>query len=207
MDELDARHRQVLRDDRVRAELIEEQRKVVQQNLDRARERLDRLTVTAKTTGLFVLPSASAIIGRFVQRGQTLAHVVDVDTITVRALVSQQDIDLVRQSTQSVSVRLSERLSAVYHATLQRVVPAASDELPSPALGTQGGGQAAIDPSDREGRKSVQKYFQVEIDIDSEKRPANIGGRAFVRFEHGWEPLAFQWYRHARQLFLSRLNV
>ncbi len=207
MHELDARHRQVLRDDRVRAELIAEQRKVVQENLDRARDRLDRLTVKAKTTGLFVLPSASAITGRFVQRGQTLAHVVDVDTITVRALVTQQEIDLVRQSTQSVHVRLSERLGAVYHATLQRIVPAASDELPSPALGTQGGGQVAVDPSDREGRKSVQKYFQVDIDLDGEKRPANIGGRAFVRFDHGWEPLAFQWYRHARQLFLSRLNV
>jgi putative peptide zinc metalloprotease protein len=207
MHELDARHRQVLRDDRVRAELIAEQRKVVQENLDRARDRFERLTVKAKTTGLFVLPSASAIAGRFVQRGQTLAHVVNVDTITVRALVTQQEIDLVRQSTQSVHVRLSERLGAVYHATLQRIVPAASDELPSPALGTQGGGRVAVDPSHREGRKSVQKYFQVDIDLDGEKRPANIGGRAFVRFDHGWEPLAFQWYRHARQLFLSRLNV
>lgn len=205
--ELDAKHRQMLPENRVRAELINEQRKVVRENLDRAHERLDQLTVRANTRGLFVMPIASDLPGRFVHRGQTLAHVVDADMVTVRTLVSQQEIDLVRQSTISVDVRLAERFAAVMHATLQRVVPAASNELPSPALGTQGGGVVPVDPTDREGRKAVQKYFQVDVQLVGEKRPVNIGGRAYVRFDHGWEPLAFQWYRQARQLFLSRLNV
>jgi len=90
---------------------------------------------------------------------------------------------------------------------MQRVVPGASNELPSAALGTQGGGVLPVDPTDGEGRKSVQKYFQVDVQLAGEKRPVNIGGRAYVRFDHGWEPLAFQWYRGARQVFLSRLNV
>jgi putative peptide zinc metalloprotease protein len=205
--ELDARHRQVLQDNRVRAELIEEQRKVVQENLARAQERLAQLTVHAAVAGLFVMPMASDLPGRFVHRGQTLGHVVDVETVTVRTLVSQEQIDLVRLSTRSVEVRLAERFAAIAAARMQRVVPAASDELPSAALGTQGGGAVAVDPTDREGRKAVQKYFQVDVRLIAERRAANIGGRAFVRFDHGWEPLAFQWYRQARQLFLSRLNV
>ena len=205
--ELDARHRQAVVDSRVRAELIDEQRKVVQENLARARERLQQLTVRAEIAGLFVMPKASDLFGRFVRRGQTLGHVVDVDTVTVRTLVSQEQIDLVRQDTHSVEVRLAERFGGVAHATMRRVVPAASNELPSPALGTQGGGVVALDPADREGRKSVQKYFQVDVQLAGEKRPVNIGGRAFVLFDHGWEPIAFQWYRQARQVFLSRLNV
>jgi putative peptide zinc metalloprotease protein len=205
--ELDARHRQVLQDNRVRAEIIEEQRKVVQEKLVRARERLAQLTVRANVAGLFVMPAASDLPGRFVRRGQTLGHVVDVETVTVRTLVSQEQIDLVRQSTSSVEVRLAERFGAITPATIQRAIPAASDELPSPALGTQGGGSVAVDPTDREGRKSIQKFFQVDVRLIGEKRSANIGGRAYVRFDHGWEPLAFQWYRQARQLFLSRLNV
>jgi putative peptide zinc metalloprotease protein len=29
----------------------------------------------------------------------------------------------------------------------------------------------------------------------------------YVRFDHGWEPLAVQWARELRQLFLARFNV
>ena len=205
--ELDARHRQAVVDNRVRAELVDEQRKVVLENLARARERIEELTVKAQAAGLFVMPKAGDLPGRFVRRGETLAHVVDVDTVTVRTLVSQEQIDLVRQDTRGVEVRLAERFSRIAHASMRRVVPAASNELPSAALGTQGGGTVAVDPTDREGRKSVQKYFQVDVRLSGEKRPVNIGGRAYVRFDHGWEPIAFQWYREARQVFLSRLNV
>jgi putative peptide zinc metalloprotease protein len=53
----------------------------------------------------------------------------------------------------------------------------------------------------------VQKLFEVDVELDAEQRPVHIGARAYVRFHHGWEPLGMQWYRTARQMFLSRLNV
>ena len=207
MRELMAKHRQVVRDNRVQAELIDEQMRFVDESLARARERLTELTITSQAPGLFVMPHASDVYGRYVQKGQTLAHVIDADTVTVRTLVSQQDIDLVRESTERVDVRLAERLADVIPALVKRVVPTATDELPSPALGSQGGGQVALDPSDQEGRRAVQKFFQIDVELDAEKRPVHIGGHAYIRFHHGWEPIGVQWYRSARQLFLSRLNV
>jgi putative peptide zinc metalloprotease protein len=207
MRELVAKHRQVVRDNRVQANLIEEQMRFVEQNLARARERLGELTITSQAPGLFVMPQAGDAYGRYVQKGQTLAHVIDVETVTVRTLVSQQDIDLVRQSTERVDVRLAERLAEVTPALVKRVVPAASDQLPSPALGSQGGGEVALDPSDQEGRRTVHKFFQVDVELDAEKRSVHIGGHAYIRFHHGWQPIGVQWYRSARQLFLSRLSV
>ena len=207
MRELLAKHRQVVRDNRVQAKLIEEQMGFVEQSLARARERLGELTIVSQAPGLFVMPQAGDAYGRYVQKGQTLAHVIDADTVTVRTLVAQQDIDLVRQSTERVDVRLAERLTEVTPALVKRVVPSASDELPSPALGSQGGGEIAVDPTDQEGRRAVQKYFQVDVELDAEKRPVHIGGHAYIRFHHGWQPIGVQWYRSARQLFLSRLNV
>jgi putative peptide zinc metalloprotease protein len=91
---------------------------------------------------------------------------------------------------------------------VKRIVPSATDQLPSAALGTQGGGAMAVDPSDREGRKSVQRFFQVDVELPPDSRSAlRVGGRAYVRFDHGWEPLGLQWFRQARQLFLARFNV
>jgi putative peptide zinc metalloprotease protein len=121
--------------------------------------------------------------------------------------VSQQDIDLVRNRTQRVDVRLAEHIAHPVKASLKRIVPSATDQLPSAALGTNGGGTAAVDPGDKEGRKTMQKWFQVDVELPQEDRRLHIGGRAYVRFDHGWEPLGLQWYRRARQLFLSRFNV
>jgi putative peptide zinc metalloprotease protein len=132
---------------------------------------------------------------------------VNLEVITVRTVVPQQDIDLVRNATADVHVRLAENLAQVNDGHVKRIVPSASDRLPSPALGSQGGGQVALDPSDREGRKSMQKYFQIDVEMPSGEKLLNAGGRAHIRFDHGWAPIGVQWYRRARLLFLSRFNV
>jgi putative peptide zinc metalloprotease protein len=84
-------------------------------------------------------------------------------------------------------------------------VPAASDRLPSAVLGTAGGGQIAINAQDEKGTQTVHSVFHIELDV---ARPvAQIGGRTYVRFSHGFEPLGVQWFRRIRQLFLRRFDV
>jgi putative peptide zinc metalloprotease protein len=106
-----------------------------------------------------------------------------------------------------VIVRLAERLDDPVPATIRREVPGASERLPSPALGLSGGGQVAVDPRDAQGYTAMQKVFQVDLEIPLGPTLLNVGGRAYVRFDHGAEPLAIQWAREFRQLFLARLNV
>ena len=53
----------------------------------------------------------------------------------------------------------------------------------------------------------MQKMFQVDIEIPAPSRFLNVGGRAYVRFDHGRAPLAVQGYAYLRRLFLSRFNV
>jgi putative peptide zinc metalloprotease protein len=206
LQELDARHRAALQDDRVKADIIVQQRGYVEEGLRRTRERIADLTVYSRAEGFFVLPQAEGLGGRYVHKGQQLGHVVARDRMTVRTVVSQQDIELVRAAKRTVEVRLAERRERIDQAMVKRIVPAASDQLPSAALGSQGGGQLALDPSDKEGRKVVQRFFQVDVELPAD-RPVHVGARAYIRFDLGWEPVAVQWYRSARQLFLSRLNV
>jgi putative peptide zinc metalloprotease protein len=205
--ELEARHREQVVSDRVRAEIIDEERRFAAQSLERAQERARELVIKSKGEGEFVYPRAPDAPGRFLKKGELLGHVVNNDAIIVRAVVSQQDIDLVRSATRGVEIRLAEDLPGAIRASLRRVVPSATDQLPTAALGTQGGGAVPVDPSDRDGRKAMQRFFQVDVELPHDGRAPRVGGRAYVRFDHGWEPLGFQWYRRARQLFLSRFNV
>jgi putative peptide zinc metalloprotease protein len=207
LQELEAKYRAQIVDDKVKAQIIEEELRYTQSQLVRANERLGELTLVAKAEGEFVLPRAPDMPGRYIRKGELMAHVVNLEALMVRTIVSQQDIDLVRARSRGVEVRLAEHIADVERGVVARIVPSATDQLPSAALSTQGGGQAALDPTDKEGRKTVQKYFLIDVDIPGKSGHLNVGGRAYVRFDHGWEPIAFQWYRRARQMFLSRFNV
>jgi putative peptide zinc metalloprotease protein len=205
--EIEARIREQVPEDRVKAKILEEEKLYIEEKLGRTREQVEDLVITAKVDGTLVLPRAEDLPGRFVKRGDKLAHVVDLNTLTVRTIVDQTDIDLIRHNTKSVQVRLAERLESPIDGDVARLVPAASDELPSPALGSEGGGQVPMDPKDPKGEKALRKMFQVDLRLPFELGFMNVGGRVYVRFDHGWEPLIAQWYRQGRQLFLSRFNV
>jgi putative peptide zinc metalloprotease protein len=202
-----ARFSQALPVDPVKAASLQDDLQYKERDLARARERIDGLTVRARTNGTFVIPSPDSAPGRYAKRGELLAFVVDLDTVTVRAVVTQGTIDRVRQRTAGVEVRLAEQIDRPVAASVRRVVPAASAQLPSRALGSEGGGAIPVDPRDGEGARAVLSVFQIELELPSLSGRVNAGGRAYVRFDHGRTALATQWYEGVRRLFLSRFNA
>jgi putative peptide zinc metalloprotease protein len=204
---LDARYQAELVRDQVRAEIVEEERRHARERLARAREQIGDLVIRSAVDGVFVTPHPEDLPGRFLRKGQALAHVLPSQVVTVRAVVSQDDIDLVRERTRRAQVRLAERVEDVVPARVKRVVPGASDQLPSTALGSAGGGQVPIDPRDARGVSAIERLFVVELELEGASRLVNLGGRVHVRFDHGRASMAVQWFRELRQLFLSRLDV
>ncbi|HEX9179494.1 MAG TPA: hypothetical protein VF859_03805, partial [Burkholderiales bacterium] len=187
----------------VRAQITLEELRAVDADLARARERAGELTVRSPAEGVFVLVTPQDLPQRFVRQGEQLGYVLPSAATTVRVLVPQDRIDLVRNRTEGVSAKLAERLNQTFAAYVRREVPGASDRLPSLALSSAGGGEVALDPYSRGGPKALQSHFEFELDLP-DVRPSGIGGRVFVRFEHGRETLARQAYRVLRQLFLQR---
>jgi putative peptide zinc metalloprotease protein len=191
---------------KVRAEITKEALGSAQAELTRALERSKSLDVRAPADGRLVIARADDLPARFVRQGQELAYIVDGGRITVRVVVPQQDIDLVRNRSRSVEVRLVENSGESMPAVVLREVPAASSSLPNLALSVEGGGSVALDPRERNKPLALQKYFQFELELPRLSN-AHIGSRVFVRFDHGGEPLGRQWYRRLRQVFLKQLNV
>jgi putative peptide zinc metalloprotease protein len=207
VQELHARYTVEWLKDVSQAEILKEEMVLWQENLARARERVAALTIQSPTDGIFVVPQAQDVPGRFVKQGTQIGYVLDFTTLTARVVVVQDDIDLVRQHTHGIEVRLAERPAEPISAVLWRVVPAATQQLPSLALSSEGGGAIATDPRDTEGVKTLKRLFQLDVQLSSDARVINVGGRVYVRFDHGWEPLVQRWYRHLRRLFLSRFYV
>ncbi len=193
--------------DRVQTEILKEKIATVSAELQRVGERRAALLVRAPQDGQVSLPMDRDLKARFMRQGQLIGYVMQPGTLTVRAVVGQNEIGLVRSRTEEVEVRLSEDIPQVFPATVLREVPAATDRLPSAALGSAGGGSFAIDPSDSERTRVLEQAFQLDLAIDSSAISEMVGGRVYVRFDQGTEPLAQQWYRSLKQLFLRRFGV
>jgi putative peptide zinc metalloprotease protein len=203
---LEVRARAARMDDRVQWELVQEEIASVAAELEHARRRHEELTIVSPADGVFNIAVAQDLPERYFRKGQPLGYVLPVSEPTIRVLVSQSDIDLVRSRTERVRVRLAGRPYVTYDAIIQREVPAGSNRLPNPALSSAGGGKVAVDPHDSSQQVTLDKWFEFELTIP-ETRVHAMGERAYVRFEHAAEPLAMRLYRSVRQLFLRRFTV
>ncbi|MBT8429116.1 MAG: peptidase M50, partial [Gammaproteobacteria bacterium] len=143
----------------------------------------------------------------YVRQGDVLGYVIQEERPIVRAVVNQDRVGLLRSRPVSAEVVLADNVATPLSATLLREVPAGSAELPSAALGAMGGGDIAVDTRDGTGLTAASKLFQFDLALPEGTRTTGIGGRAYVRLEHGTEPLWRQWSRSLQQLLLSQLKV
>ncbi|MFV8570618.1 hypothetical protein ACNQ6O_05320 [Marinobacter sp. SBS5] len=191
---------------RVRSEMANAELRSVDAELAMLREQKASLIVRSEVPGVFVLPDESRLVGRYLGKGELIGYVISPERLIVRAVVPQSKIGLVRQQVAQVEVRFAERLSETVPAHISRQTPAGSTVLPSRALGTAGGGNIAVKMSDNGGTTAAEDVFHVDLSLPVSLELAGVGERAYVRFDHGAEPLASQWLRSGRQLLLSRLS-
>ena len=207
LEELQAVYDSEILTDRVKAEMAAEEIRSVKERLNLALEKESELVIHSPADGLFILPNADDLVGSFVDKGKLLGYVVDQSEVFIRLLISQNSIDLVRNHASQVEVRLAGRLFAPLKAVIKRGAPAATNRLPSAVLSKQGGGDIEVDPTDRSGLKSYQKYYDFELEMLQPLDDAYIGTRVYVRFQHASEPLGYRCLRGLRRLFLRKFAI
>jgi len=192
----------------VQVAILREELAAVAGDLARAREQLEALIIRSPRAGVFIVPNRQDLPGRFVRKGQIVAYVINPsDHLTVRAVVSQDNIGLLREEIRKVNVLETVWGGRDYEATLRRAVPGGSLQLPTAALGTAGGGSFPVDPRDPEGRQTLARVFEFEVALPDEATTRFLGNRVHVRFDHGYEPIGLQLYRSLRQLLLRQFGV
>ncbi len=205
LDALDVDLYNAIQRDPVRARNVEEEMAHIRSELDRIHELQSLLVLRAGVSGRLVMPRQEDMEGAFVPRGSLLGHILTGEAAVIRVAVGQGEAALVRRETHAVSVRLAEMPGESLAGQLLRAVPAATEKLPSVALGEFAGGDIALDPADKDHQRARAPVFIVDVSV-SESILERSGGRAWVRFEHGWMPLGVQWGRHLKQLFLRQFD-
>ena len=206
--ELEATYSQEFVNDRVRADIVREQLVLEQDALEHARGRARGLTLAAPADGVFTVVQANDMAGRYYRQGEVLGYVLGVSRPVVRVLVEQAVVDAIARGTRGIELRAAGVPGNIMAGRIVRQVPAGSDEAPSRALVSQGGGRIAADPRDPQGRHTLERVFQIDVEPAAPFGLEGLyGQRVYLRFDLLPEPLAQQWYGGLRRLFLAHFSV
>lgn len=203
---LHTRLRQAMRERATELQAAAQEVAAAETELTDLRSRVAGLTVSARASGRLILPRGDDLPGSFVKQGATLGHIVTDEDMVVRVAVTQDQAARIREGFTEVAVRLVEHPAGILPGRVIREVPAADTHLPSAALGDRGGGAIRTDPADKDGVRTLQPVYYFDLRIAGEK-PARVGGRSLVRFQHAAEPVGGQALRALRQLFLKRVEA
>jgi putative peptide zinc metalloprotease protein len=196
-----------------RAALLAEEVKREAAGLATLEDDARRLVLRAGAAGTLLVPKPDDLPGRYLKRGDVVGHIDTGDAPVVRVVLPQWQIAPLQAGASGaaaalrIQVRLPQDPASVWPATLNRSVPSAVRDLPSPALGTLGGGDIALDPRDPKGLQALQSMFEHELQLPAGLPYRQIGTRVQVRFEHEAEPVAWRIGRALRRLFLSQFQV
>lgn len=207
MVELESKYRAEREANLVKADILKDELHVARAELEHLNRKIRSMTIKAAKSGRILLPEADDLPGRYLHHGELIGYILDDSPPTIRMVVTQDNIGQMRERLVGIKARLSNVLSDQYDATIIRQAPEATNRLPSAALATTGGGKLPIDPSDVNELTTLQKVFSIDLKFNPKDNRIPLGTRAYVRVNHGGEPLAIQWYRRIRQAFLRHFDA
>ncbi|MDO6514490.1 efflux RND transporter periplasmic adaptor subunit [Neptuniibacter sp. 2_MG-2023] len=192
--------------DRSASDILREELRFIEREFERAKERLKGVNLYSTSSGEVIIPGASRLLGKYLNRGEMVGSVINYQNLPVTVLVSEDNIDLVRNQTRSIELRFVTSPEQSYAGEIIRLMPASTQEMPSSILSVDGGGKIAVDPQGGDRLKSFRGHFRMDISVPD--APKNrFDERVYVLFEHDSEPVFYRWYRAVRRVFLRQFDV
>jgi putative peptide zinc metalloprotease protein len=191
----------------VAAQIMAEQLDALDEQIARINTRLADLKLGAPIAGIWHAPELWRMKGLHVQRGQMIGQIGKPDALIMRATASQAIAALLKLD-QQVHIRLKGYPQHLITGHFTMIAPMGQENLPSPALAYQVGGDVALRSDAAGGPKTAEKIFEIQIDLDAQApETLRSGQRTVARIDLPPQSLLAQWYRQARQLFQQRFYI
>ncbi|MBW8014638.1 MAG: hypothetical protein FVQ82_00475 [Planctomycetes bacterium] len=193
------------------AQIFDEQIDALNEKIIRVDNEISSLQLKSPLSGTWVSPTIDKAKGLYLNRGDQIGFVANLDDVIIRATAGQSlAAILVKQNGKQLGleIRVKGRPDVLLTGKIEKIYPAGHEFLPSEALGYAVGGAMATQSQDPYGRKTSEKFFEVRIRPNPDDSIRLLTGqRVVVRIQLGSRPLAFQWWLSGRQLFQRRFHI
>lgn len=228
VEELRLSRQAAMAEDPGEARMYAEQLAAVQAQLTRVERRLDDLVVVPPAEGAWLVDRADRLVGSYRERGDEIGVVASLDDMVAKLVVDQHlGPRIARESPvgSTVELRVKGRPQTNLTGTIEDISVAGRQELPSPALTYQAGGNVLTDATDPHSLRAVERFFEVRVrlhrprsvggDVEPRAEPAAVaerlevfpGQRVVVRFALPDRPLLAQAYLALRQMMQKRFQI
>jgi putative peptide zinc metalloprotease protein len=198
--------RQGVWDDPVQLKIYDDELSRLSSELKESQKRLQFLSLSSQAEGIWTVRDAADLPGRFVRRGDLIGYVITDNDITVRGMIPESDIELVREHVTALHARKASDLSIALTPASWYVFPAATKEPVSEILTEAAGGDIVMDPAASGSPQALRRYFIVALEFD--RLPAtHVDERIYLQFEHPPEAIIYRVYRLVRRTFLEYFDV
>lgn len=206
---LEAKQRLAITQEVTAAQIFAEQIAALNEKITRVDHEISSLQLQSPLTGTWVSPEIDKAKGIYLNRGDQIGFVANLDNVIIRATAGQLlAAILVEQAHKTLEIRVKGRPDVLLTGEIEKIFPAGQEVLPSEALGYAVGGVMPTQSQDPYGRKTAEKFFEVRIKSDSDSSIRLLTGqRVVARIQLRSKPLAFQWWLSLRQLFQRRFHI
>jgi len=191
------------------AQILAEQIDALNEKIARVEHEISSLHLQSPLSGTWVSPEIDKAKGMYLNRGEQIGFVANLDNVLIRATAGQSlAAILVEQAHKQLEIRVKGRPNVKLTGEIEKIFPAGQEVLPSEALGYAVGGAMPTQSQDPYGRKTAEKFFEIRIrpDFDTSVRLLT-GQRVVARIQLRSKPLVYQWWLSLRQLFQRRFHI
>ena len=206
---LEAKWRLAQTQDTAAAQIFNEQLKALDEQIARVDSQLESLRLRAPLRGKWVSADIDKTKGMYIRRGERIGLVGSLDNVLIRGTAGQAVAAmLIEQPCKGVEIRIRKRPDKTIKGSIEKILPAGLEILPSQALGYSAGGSMPTAPRDERGIKAAERFFEVRIKPDPDDSLRLLSGqRVIARIQLASKPLAEQCYNGVRQLFQRRFRI
>ncbi|MGC9450588.1 MAG: biotin/lipoyl-binding protein [Oceanipulchritudo sp.] len=204
-----AMQRRALREATADLKPLESREEATLKLLARLQEARQALVVKAAHAGSWVAPGLKDMVGSWIERGMPIGQLVDESSFYFSAIVSQNEASrLFSSEIHGSEVKIYGQPETTLPVLSSKVIPAEQERLPSPAVGWAGGGDVAVDMSEKTGTRTTEPFFEVRAGVAPAGDSQLLHGRGGrIRFDLPPEPLLRQWIRKFLQLLQNRYGI
>jgi putative peptide zinc metalloprotease protein len=191
------------------AQILDEQIEALIEKIGRVDLEISSLHLQPPMSGTWISPDIDKIKGAYLNRGEQIGFVANLDDVLIRATAGQSlAAILVEQSHKLLEIRVKGRPDVKLSGQIEKIFPAGHEVLPSEALGYAVGGSMPTLSQDPRGIMTSEQFFEIRIQPDPEASIRLLTGqRVVARIQLRSKPLVFQWWLSLRQLFQRRFHI
>lgn len=208
LKEYQARYEESWSENRSQGRLFEQDIGIINSEIKHLQSQVDNLVIRSPSEGVYRAVSHHQMLGSFIRQGDTVGLVVNKEPPRIRVALKQREIGLVKLGTLSVEVYSASHPSNKFIGIISQEVPKATFVLPSPVLGTGGGGRIVIDGSKQGSTSAAQRIFLVDVALPLKSiGDQYFGMRVNVAFIHSPEALFKRILRSIRHTFMGSTHT